>query len=109
MIATISSSAISGTVKIPTSKSAMQRACALALLNHGMSIIRNPGASNDDIAAINIIKDLGADIYLENETLVVKSCGNVTGHPVIINCGESGLSCRMFAPIAALSNSTVSI
>lgn len=106
MIATIEPSFIKGNIKIPSSKSCTQRACALALLNKGETIIYNPGNSDDEIAAINIIKALGADVYYENEKLVVKSTGKINAAPVI-NCGESGLSLRMFAAIAALSNVTV--
>ena len=60
----ISPSDISGLVKAPASKSAMQRACALALLKDGETIISNPGQSNDDKAALSIIKNLGARIEL---------------------------------------------
>ncbi len=77
MIATINPSAISGAVIVPASKSVMQRACALALLNHGKTRIHNPGKSNDDLAAINIITDLGATLSMENEDLVVQSNGVV--------------------------------
>lgn len=107
MIAVISPSVISGSVTAPASKSAMQRACALALLNNGITIIKNPGKSNDDVAAINIIKQLGATlVYQTNGDLQVTSNGkvNYTGE---INCWESGLSLRMFAAIAALSDQPV--
>ena len=40
----------------------MQRACALALLHEGETVINNPGKSNDDLAALQIIKDLGAQV-----------------------------------------------
>ena len=38
----------------------MQRACAAALLHQGITQITNPGISNDDLAALNVIRDLGA-------------------------------------------------
>ena len=43
MIATIKPSVILGEAKAPPSKSMMQRACALALLNKGETIIYNYG------------------------------------------------------------------
>lgn len=106
MIAAISASGISGTITVPASKSAMQRACALALLNNGSTVIQNAGKSNDDLVAINIIKGLGAVIKYENDYQVVSSTGeiNYSGN---INCGESGLSLRMFAAIASLSKNEV--
>ena len=91
----------------------MQRACAAALIRNGESIIHNPGISNDDKAALNIIQQLGAEVIINNEELRIKSSGV---NPVIstseyasINCGESGLSIRMFTPIAALSNQKIFI
>jgi len=81
----------------------MQRACAASLLSAGETIIRNPGHSNDDKAALGVIKILGAQIEtLEDASL--KITGNGV-HPVgdEVNCGESGLGIRMFAPIVALS------
>ncbi len=106
MIATIDPSAIKGTIKAPASKSAMQRACALALLNKGQTIIYNPGNSHDDKAAINIIQELGASVHAEQERLIIQSTGDIRSNGSV-NCGESGLSFRMFAAIAALSDATV--
>jgi 3-phosphoshikimate 1-carboxyvinyltransferase len=105
----IKPSTINGTIIAPTSKSSMQRACAGALLHQGETMIHNPGKSNDDLAALDIIQKLGA-IVLENnnERLVIDAKGI---QPVAneINCGESGLSIRMFTPIAALSEQQITI
>ncbi len=86
----------------------MQRACAAALLARGKSIIKNPGHSNDDKAAIDIVERLGARTSWVNSELEVMSEGVV---PVAdeINCGESGLSIRMFTPLVALSNKEITI
>lgn len=93
----------------------MQRACAAALLRKGETIILNPGHSNDDKAAIGIIKALGAEVEHINEALKVTSHGiypvEKEIHPVEkeINCGESGLSIRMFTPLVALSDKEITI
>jgi 3-phosphoshikimate 1-carboxyvinyltransferase len=86
----------------------MQRACAAALVAKGKSIIRNPGHSNDDKAAMDIVQRLGAQAVINNGQLVINSGGVV---PVSneINCGESGLSIRMFTPLVALSEKQVTI
>lgn len=101
-------SSLSGTVVAPVSKSAMQRACAAALLHNGTTIISNPGRSNDDRAALNIIQQLGAEVTGQNGQLHITSNGI---HPVnnTLNCGESGLGVRMFTSIAALSGEPVTI
>ena len=102
----IQPSIISGNVYAPASKSSMQRGCAAALLKNGDTIIINPGKSNDDIAALDVIQKLGATIKKSGDELVISSKGI---NPVSseINCGESGLGLRMFAPIAALSSQQI--
>lgn len=99
---------IQGNIVAAASKSAMQRACAAALLHRGETIINNPGNSNDDKAALAIINNLGAIIEANNDILKITSKGVV---PVVneINCGESGLSIRMFTPIVALCNQPITI
>jgi 3-phosphoshikimate 1-carboxyvinyltransferase len=108
VIAIIKPSAISGNIQAPASKSSMQRACAAALLSKGKSIIHNPGHSDDDKAALEIIKGLGATIEINNEELIINNNGI---YPITneVNCGESGLSIRMFTPIVALANKEITI
>ncbi len=108
MIAKIQPSKLSGVIKAPASKSSMQRACAAALLSKGKSIIHNPGHSNDDKAAIQIIQNLGAKVQLSQDEMIVESDG-INPLTNEINCGESGLSIRMFTPIAALSEKEIII
>ena len=109
MIVKIQPGKISGNILAPTSKSSMQRACAAALLNNGKTIIGNPGRSNDDLAALGVIDNLGAKVLQQptNELHIESSGVNpVSGE---MNCGESGLGIRMFAPIAALSDQEIII
>ena len=116
MIVKVNPSKISGVINAPTSKSSMQRACAAALLHDGETIIHNPGKSNDDLAALGIIKNIGAEIKeAADGSLKIKSHG-ITGskNPSLegreaLNCGESGLGIRMFTPLAALSNDEITI
>jgi 3-phosphoshikimate 1-carboxyvinyltransferase len=105
---TIHPSTLSGSNQSNASKSSMQRACAAALVAKGTSIIKNPGNSNDDKAAIEIIKKLGAKVEIESGKLKIESNGVL---PISneIDCGESGLSIRMFTPIVALSDKEISI
>jgi 3-phosphoshikimate 1-carboxyvinyltransferase len=105
---TIYPSQLNGIIQAPASKSSMQRACAVALLTKGTSVIHNPGHSNDDKAAIDIIQNLGASVEVDSSELVVQSKGM---QPISnqINCGESGLSIRMFTPIVALSDKEITI
>ena len=106
MVVKIQPSIISGKVYAPASKSSMQRGCAAALLKFGDTIISNPGKSNDDLSALDVIQKLGATIKQSGHELLISSKGVI---PVSseINCGESGLGLRMFAPIAALSSQQI--
>lgn len=108
MKVTVKPSALHGRVQAPVSKSSFQRGCAAALLHKGATIIDNMGNSNDDQAAMDIITKLGATYAIEGDRLKVESNG-VQPISSIIDCGESGLSIRMFTPIASLSNMPISI
>ncbi|MEC5146682.1 3-phosphoshikimate 1-carboxyvinyltransferase [Chitinophaga sp. 212800010-3] len=108
MQVTVSPATIKGSVTANPSKSAMQRAVAAALLAKGKTIIRNPGLSNDCLAALEVAENLGAKIKREHDFFEITSNGV---HPFYdeINCGESGLGIRMFTPIAALSSLPITI
>lgn len=101
---------LTGAILAPASKSSMQRACAAALLRAGETIIRHPGHSNDDKAALGVIRDLGAEVSrLDDGSIRVRSEGVKPGGVREVNCGESGLGLRMFAPIIGLSGETIRV
>ncbi len=99
---------LKGIVQAPASKSSMQRACAASLLHDGISLIHQPGHSNDDLAALDIIQRMGALVEKEQDALRVVSKG-IQPTTAEVNCGESGLSIRMFTPICALSDQPLTI
>jgi 3-phosphoshikimate 1-carboxyvinyltransferase len=102
MNVTISPSVIHGSLQAPASKSSMQRACAAALVSKSRSHIINPGSSNDDLAALRVIRTLGAIIEnLSDGSLIIESRG-IRPDSDYVNCGESGLGIRMFTPLVAL-------
>jgi len=111
MNVTVQPSKINGKLQAPASKSSMQRACAAALLHNGQTIITNAGKSNDDLAALDIIQKLGAKILSQNDDCItVQGNDNFTPlEDMDINCGESGLSIRMFTPITALRSNEITI
>ncbi len=121
MIVTIKPAVISGNIVAPASKSCMQRACALALLADGETTLLNPGKSNDDLAALDIIQKLGAIVIANSDgsiKIISKEFKDSKVPPLgggggergsVLNCGESGLGIRMFTPIAALSSSPITI
>lgn len=108
MLVKVFPSVVTGSLQAPASKSCTQRALAAALLTDGDSVIRNAGKSNDELAALDIIQKLGAKVTVQNDNaLLISSHSGIfkkgdTVKTLVVNCGESGLSMRMFAPITSL-------
>jgi len=72
-------------------------------------MIANPGTSNDDRAAIGVIENLGATTRIDNDGRLIVDSSGVNPVSGEMNCGESGLGIRMFAPIAGLSDKEIII
>jgi len=116
MRATVYPNTLKGEQVAPASKSSMQRACAAALLHQGTTRIFNLGHSNDDLAALDVIQKLGAVVSKEqspnekiNSTSIFVHSNGVQPIGDTMNCGESGLGIRMFTPIAALSDQSITV
>jgi 3-phosphoshikimate 1-carboxyvinyltransferase len=109
MQAVISPGRLSGSIRVPASKSMSQRALAAALLHHGKTVIRNIGNSADEKAALGIIQQLGARINFIGDTTIEVTSEGVYPSATEIYCDESGLAARLFIPIAALSNKAIAV
>lgn len=107
MKAEVYRSEINGQVTAHASKSALQRYIAGALLADGNSRINSVTLCDDAEAAIEIARALGADISLSGNLINVN--GGFRPLSDQIFCGESGLSARMFTPIAALHDNEITI
>lgn len=96
-------SAVSGQLNAPPSKSAAQRAIAIAALADGRSSISRPGRCDDVLAAISVCRKLGASITETGDKLVIEGIKGVIRPEgtTTLDCGESGLGIRMFSGIAA--------
>lgn len=105
---TVSPSEIRGAIKAPPSKSLTQRAIAAGVLGHGATVILNPSFCNDSLASIRIAEGLGASVHREHDRIIVAS-GPVPSGSLTLNCSESGLALRMFAPVAALLSDSVNL
>ncbi|MBW6490020.1 MAG: 3-phosphoshikimate 1-carboxyvinyltransferase [Lentimicrobium sp.] len=91
---------IEGTINAPPSKSLTQRALAAAFLSKGTSGLFKFSHSNDSLAALDIIKNLGAEVVAGGDEITIM--GGFLPKSKQLKCQESGLAMRMFAPIAAL-------
>ena len=101
-------SGVSGLVHAPSSKSYAQRAIAAALLAEGNTYLYNMELCSDTKAALLVAGALGAVAQHPGETTYIISGGH---KPVTstIDVGESGLSTRMFTPIASLYDMPITI
>ncbi len=93
---------LSGTVKVPPSKSFAHRAVISAFLSGEECKISNLRASEDILATLSCINALGADVgFDEKKGIAVISKGS-TALPkkIRLDCRESGSTLRFFIPIA---------
>ncbi len=98
---------VSGTIGAPPSKSAVQRYLAGSLLAEGVSELKAGSLCDDSLAAISIIRALGAEVEAKDGTIVIR--GGFKPVSDEVNCGESGLSSRMFIPVAALAGREITV
>jgi len=103
----ISPSELKGVVKAPASKSMTLRAIAAAAMAKGTSIIKGASLCDDAMAALDIAKSLGAAVTIDGDKLTI--AGNFSATETTLSARESGLCVRMFAPIAALLDTPVTI
>lgn len=98
---------ISGIIESPDSKSHFIRLIAGALLSEDESIIEFKQLNQDIEAALDVAQTLGARIAVHDSKISIK--GGFKPFSKHINCGESGLTFRMFAIISALSKQRFTI
>jgi 3-phosphoshikimate 1-carboxyvinyltransferase len=103
----IAPSAVRGSVAAPPSKSVLQRALAAATLAPGTSVLRASALCDDARAALRAAKALGATVILEGDRIAIT--GGAAAGTTRIDCGESGLCLRMFAPLAALAGHPIEL
>ena len=105
---TISRGALKGRLTPPCSKSYAQRALAVSLLAEGESILRNIEFCNDTLSAIRCIESLGAEVRrIDDTTIAVR--GGFAPKSNLLQVGESGLSTRLFTPVASLADMPIVI
>lgn len=103
----IKPSAIKGSLQAPPSKSFAQRAIALAAMAEGVSEILFYGNSDDAGAAVNVAGQLGAMVEKYDDRLIISGGIKFPDNP--LDCGEAGLSIRMFSSIASVFNEPVTL
>jgi len=103
---------LSGTIKIPPSKSVSHRAIISAGLAKGLSKISNVLLSQDMIATCKAIEAIGADIEYKEESnhrysLLIQGSNEVILNTNEVRCNESGSTLRFIIPILLLQDDEV--
>ena len=94
----------SGTVQAPPSKSMAHRLLLCAGLTRGVSVIRNVAFSEDILATLDVLRAIGAKVYVDEDFVFVKGADVLhaaCSEP--ISCRESGSTLRFCIPLLLLS------
>lgn len=111
MILIAEKSCLSGSVRIPGSKSHTIRAIAIASLASGTSRIHNPLISNDTLSAVNCYRALGAKINTDQKRIwTVEGLAGVL-NPInrCIDVGNSGTTMNVGIGSCALADPDIEI
>lgn len=90
-------------LSVPVSKSFAQRAIIAAALADGTSHLRGYTPCGDNEAALQVARELGAEISQEGTILTIKGISASLGSidKTTLHVGESGLLTRMMIPVMA--------
>lgn len=103
MKAVIYPSFASGEVRVPSSKSIAHRAIICASLAKKESIISNIDFNDDILSTVFCLKQLGADILINNNSIIVKRGIDINDlkDEVVLNANESASTLRFLIPLSS--------
>jgi 3-phosphoshikimate 1-carboxyvinyltransferase len=90
-------------IAVPGNKGSSQRAVLLGALTDGESEIRGFGRAADTESAISVVRQLGAEVDGEGETLRIRGVGlrGLSEPDVPLDCGNAGTVLRLTSGILA--------
>ncbi len=96
---------LKGYVTIPADKSISHRAVMLASLAKGKSVIKNFSNGADPLSSLSVFSALGVKHeFINKNTLVINSNGNLSTPSDVLNCGNSGTTMRLVSGVLAGQN-----
>ena len=95
---------LEGSVVIPPSKSLAHRAIICACLACGKSTVTNVALSDDIVATIECMRNLGAKIDIKDKVLEIVGNAAKISSNLTFDCKESGSTLRFILPIALALN-----
>ena len=91
---------LKGTVEVPSSKSMAHRAIICAALSDGVSRIEHVDYSQDILATIGAMRELGAKIDTFEDSVIVDGRTTFSNKVRHIDCRESGSTLRFTVPVS---------
>lgn len=88
-----------GTVRVPSSKSHIQRLLLAAALGNKAVTIHCRGVSRDVSSMMSCLSALGAEITSQKDLIRIVPIPNTPCDPITLSCGESGAVLRFLLPI----------
>ena len=97
-------------INAPPSKAHTLRALFISALAEGNSIIHNALIAEDQKYAIDVLKKLGLDIDIKDNSIFVKGCsGKFSVKDPNLFVGNSGVTARVLVSLCALSDKDITI
>lgn len=93
---------LSGSLRLPPSKSLSHRAIIAASIANGVSKIDNVMYSDDIIATLDIMEEFGAKIQRGKDTLIIEGTQNFKLPNRPLDCKESGSTLRFLIPFGLM-------
>src|SRR5207249_4484269 len=92
-----------GAIAVPGAKSISHRALLIGALAEGETEVRGFGPSGDTLSTVSVLRQLGVEIAIEDETARVRGVGlrglSPPGEP--LDCGNAGTLLRLIAGVLA--------
>ena len=108
MRVTLSPGKVEGLISAPPSKSMTHRALILAALAEGKSRVKSPLISDDTIATMKVLEQLGVQLEQKEDEVIIQG-GHLTPPDHPLDCNESGTTMRLITSICPLIKGTCTI
>jgi 3-phosphoshikimate 1-carboxyvinyltransferase len=102
-------SALAGDIRIPPSKSHTIRAAVFAGLARGTSVIHGPLKSDDTLACLNALRQLGTEVTEDDNWTIRGFNGRPRVPDAALDVKNSGTSLRFLSAVAALADGEIEI
>lgn len=100
MIAAFKPCKLAGTIDAPPSKSMTHRYLIGAALSGEVCELSPVDYSEDILASIDCLRALGANVFIDRDTVTIDPKGFMEADNPELNCRESGSTLRFFLPLA---------